>query len=655
MISSNRFLSRLALASLAAAALACSKSPSAPTDYTGVNITVDAHATSLDAVVKTIKSCTLQVSGAESATKPIAGIAAVLQSSREARFKFLPGAMVGAGDKVSFVVDCVNASGASVASGSSSQVTIAMPPPSVTIKLAGGASNSDGGGNDDGGSPNDAGSTNGTACTADNDCQSGHCADGVCCNTACDGVCSSCKLTATKGTCTPYPTDTDPEMECGDKTPVVEMAPPPDASASEAGGSDAGAAEAGASEAGAAEAGASDAAAASDGPEYNPPDGGFMTTKGACAGSCNGAGACKYPGATKSCGKPWCNSRKDVGSFVCDGAGVCSPALSECTDYACDEAKASCHTNCSGPLDCQLPDYCSAGGQCLPKKVLAVACATDGECKSGHCSSGVCCNTACTGTGLSCNDPGQAGQCKCQGVTCAAGVACQIFYKDADTDTFGDANGTITAGTAKAGCMGSAPPAGFVADNTDCDDSDAMAHPGQTAFFGTQRKGGGFDYDCDGKTTKFTPEYPGGSCKYCGAVGSCDQTSTTCSTAGATGSFQCPQELSIIRALSEPISIDPLYPRGIPDLRTSLPTAGAPSAAADPSATVSPGAAAAVPIVPCKVCLPQCCGCATNDKRGFLTTIACGANGTIYSCGGCAAAGGASPLTNGGLLQQTCR
>jgi hypothetical protein len=115
---------------------------------------------------------------------------------------------------------------------------------------------------------------------------------------------------------------------------------------------------------------------------------------------------------------------------------------------------------------------------------------------------------------------------------------------------------------------------------------------------------------------------------------------------GATGSFQCPQELSGIRQLSEPISLDPISPRGLPSLPTSL----APGAA-DPGATITP----APVIVPCKVCLSQCCGCATNDKRGFLTNIACGANGTVYSCGGCAAVGGASPLTNGGLLQQTCR
>src|SRR5262249_14831330 len=34
-------------------------------------------------------------------------------------------------------------------------------------------------------------------------CQSGHCADGVCCNSACDGTCTSCALPDYVGTCTP--------------------------------------------------------------------------------------------------------------------------------------------------------------------------------------------------------------------------------------------------------------------------------------------------------------------------------------------------------------------------------------------------------------------------------------------------------------------
>src|SRR5262245_66072472 len=44
-----------------------------------------------------------------------------------------------------------------------------------------------------------SGSPNGEACSIDSDCRSGHCADGVCCNTACTGSCFTCD----GGTCGP--------------------------------------------------------------------------------------------------------------------------------------------------------------------------------------------------------------------------------------------------------------------------------------------------------------------------------------------------------------------------------------------------------------------------------------------------------------------
>ncbi len=54
----------------------------------------------------------------------------------------------------------------------------------------------------------------GQACSQDADCESGSCADGVCCATACNGECEACNVPGQVGTCTPHAAGTDPEGEC---------------------------------------------------------------------------------------------------------------------------------------------------------------------------------------------------------------------------------------------------------------------------------------------------------------------------------------------------------------------------------------------------------------------------------------------------------
>jgi hypothetical protein len=192
-----------------------------------------------------------------------------------------------------------------------------------------------------------------------------------------------------------------------------------------------------------------------------------------------------------------------------------------------------------------------------------------------------------------------------------------------------------------AGCMGSAPPAGFVADNTDCDDGDANVHPGQTMFFTTASAGLHiWDYDCDKTVIKQTPEYPGGTCKFCGAVGACSAYSLTCSTASQASSWQCPQEFIGIIKFDQPLSTDgPLI--------TPLPSVGGGlggSASGSPDSIV-PRAAGVVPIGPIIPIGTQCCGCRADDRTGYLTTVACGATANTYTCQPCAAAGqGPAPV-----------
>jgi hypothetical protein len=55
-----------------------------------------------------------------------------------------------------------------------------------------------------------------SACTSNNECLSGFCAQGHCCNTACTQTCYSCALSGTVGTCRPVPQGTqDPGGRCG--------------------------------------------------------------------------------------------------------------------------------------------------------------------------------------------------------------------------------------------------------------------------------------------------------------------------------------------------------------------------------------------------------------------------------------------------------
>jgi hypothetical protein len=71
-----------------------------------------------------------------------------------------------------------------------------------------------------------------------------------------------------------------------------------------------------------------------------------------------------------------------------------------------------------------------------------------------------------------------AGYCVCP--------ASAVYYRDADGDGYGNPGLTTSA------CVGTIP-AGYVADNTDCDDTDAAVHPGATEICNST------DDNCDGQ------------------------------------------------------------------------------------------------------------------------------------------------------------
>jgi MYXO-CTERM domain-containing protein len=187
---------------------------------------------------------------------------------------------------------------------------------------------------------------NGAVCTTGSQCQSGNCVDGVCCNSACTGLCQACttakKGTGADGTCGPIGTGLDPDNECATQAPAS-----------------------------------------------------CGTT-----GFCDGAGACqRYPTGT-ACGSTSCQGNTVKGQ-ICDGNGTCSSSSgTDCAPYIC--STGACKNPCTTSSDCQSGNFCSAGA-CKPVGTAGMPCAAAAECGSGFCVDGVCCDTACTGACSACS------------------------------------------------------------------------------------------------------------------------------------------------------------------------------------------------------------------------------------------------------------
>ncbi|WP_437931748.1 hypothetical protein WMF37_21660 [Sorangium sp. So ce291] len=54
----------------------------------------------------------------------------------------------------------------------------------------------------------------GQACTTADECRSGNCVDGVCCNTGCDVSCQACNIEGSLGTCSNVAAGADDGSDC---------------------------------------------------------------------------------------------------------------------------------------------------------------------------------------------------------------------------------------------------------------------------------------------------------------------------------------------------------------------------------------------------------------------------------------------------------
>ena len=190
---------------------------------------------------------------------------------------------------------------------------------------------------------------------------------------------------------------------------------------------------------------------------------------------------------------------------VCDGeghCGICVPDATQCRGTTVQQVCTSqqtwqdittCAFGCSA-ANGQCYPYCTPGTtQCS-------ASGTPQSCgSSGNWQDATACDATrqCIGAGVCKLKDGQI----CSAPSDCANNACTTFYHDADKDGYYDAKTSIcgtTAPSAEWNITSSSP--------NDCCDTDANAHPGQTAYFQTARVGcGGFDYNCDSSETM---QYP---------------------------------------------------------------------------------------------------------------------------------------------------
>jgi hypothetical protein len=200
--------------------------------------------------------------------------------------------------------------------------------------------------------------TNGKPCGAASECVSNFCAQGYCCNRACNGTCESCALPTALGTCSNVPDGAaDPQNTC------------------------------------------KDAGQASCGTD----------------GVCNGKGTCRLYSAGTVCVAPACPAGGSTLTHArtCDGVGNCAAATTQaCAPYKCNGAQA-CNAACTSDNDCLAPNICDLKTNlCGNKKRLGQSCANTAECLTGDfCVDGVCCSTSSCALCQACNIAPNAGTC----------------------------------------------------------------------------------------------------------------------------------------------------------------------------------------------------------------------------------------------------
>ncbi|AUX39280.1 hypothetical protein SOCE26_006640 [Sorangium cellulosum] len=189
----------------------------------------------------------------------------------------------------------------------------------------------------------------GKACTAAEDCESESCADGVCCDTACDKGCDSCTAALKEsgeddGVCGP----TKAEAVCAEQACVDSV---------------------------------QTAGSTCDG-----------ESEECTAGEATSCETFACDAETNECLTECTEDAHCASCHVCGDDGQCELAAPGTVDRGCAENEA-----------------CDAAGEC--KAANGQACEAEEECGTGNCIDGVCCDTVCNNACQACNVEGLAGTC----------------------------------------------------------------------------------------------------------------------------------------------------------------------------------------------------------------------------------------------------
>jgi hypothetical protein len=175
-------------------------------------------------------------------------------------------------------------------------------------------------------------------------CSSGHCVDGVCCESACAGTCEACAALLTagaNGACLPIPASQDLQDECA--------------------------------------------------PDQRFPE--------SCLGdgSCDGRRACnEFAKAGTACGETSCGAQ-GVAGHVCDGKGTCHTDTVSCGLYAC--SGDACASTCASDKDCASATSHCQHGACTLNEGDAGAAGAAGSAGAGTGEAGA---ESVSGAGGSC-------------------------------------------------------------------------------------------------------------------------------------------------------------------------------------------------------------------------------------------------------------